>query len=87
MRTSEYLIYTPPLIVEVLSPSNKPEKIRRQRIAAFSGGAREFWVVDPVRRTIEVSLPGSPSRIYGEQDSVPVAVLAGASLPVRILFE
>lgn len=87
MRTTEYFVYSPPLIIEVLSPSNRPEKIRRQRVAAFSGGTREFWVVDPVTRTVEVSVPGATSRVYGIEESVPVAVLPDAALPVRGIFE
>jgi Uma2 family endonuclease len=87
MRTTEYVVYAPPLVIEVLSPSNRPEKIRRQRIAAFSGGTREFWVVDPVARTIEVSVPGATSRIYREDETVPIAVLDGVLLPVRTIFE
>jgi Uma2 family endonuclease len=87
MKTTEYFVYSPPLIIEVLSPSNRPEKIRRQRVAAFSGGTREFWVVDPVARTIEVSVPGATSRVYNIEESVPVAVLSNATLPVRSIFE
>ena len=87
MRTTEYFVYAPPLVIEVLSPSNRPEKIRRQRVAAFSGGTREFWVVDPVARTVEVSVPGATSRVYGLQESVPVAVLEGVTIPVAAIFE
>jgi len=87
MDTDDYIIYAPPLVIEVLSPSNRPEKIRRQRLAAFSGGTREFWVVDPDARTIEVSVPGATSRVYREQETVPVNVLPGIMLPVRAVFE
>ena len=87
MRTDEYPVYAPPLVIEVLSPSNRAAKIQRQRVAAFSGGTREFWVVDPIGRTVEVSLPGNASRIYSLQESVPVTVLPGVFLPVRTIFE
>jgi Uma2 family endonuclease len=87
MRTNEYPVYAPPLVIEVLSPSNRAAKIQRQRLAAFSGGTREFWVVDPIGRTVEVSLPGNASHIYGLQESVPVTVLPGIFLPVRTIFE
>jgi hypothetical protein len=50
--------YAPPLVIEVLSPLNKSEEIHRQRAAAFSGGTREFWVVDLAARTVE----GLPAR-------------------------
>jgi Uma2 family endonuclease len=87
MWTSEYLVYSPPLIIEVLSPSNRPAKTKRQRLVAFSAGTREFWVIDPIRRTIEVSLPGKPSRIYTVEETIPISVLPGANFPVRILFK
>jgi Uma2 family endonuclease len=87
LRRPEYSVYAPPLVIEVLSPSNRPAKIQRQRLAAFSGGTREFWVVDPVGQTIEVSLPGSASVIYTVEDLVPVTVLPGAAFPVRKLFQ
>jgi Uma2 family endonuclease len=87
MSGDAYPIYAPPLVIEVLSPSNRPEKIQRQRVAAFSGGTREFWVVDPNARTIEVSVPGSTSRIYSVDESVPVSVLPNAAFPVATLFQ
>ena len=86
MDTDEYLVYSPPLIVEVLSPSNRRSKVERQRLAAFSGGTREFWVVDPKNQTIEVFVLGKPSRIYGVGEKIPVSVLPGAKFPVRELF-
>ena len=42
----EYPIDAPPLIVEVLSPSNTLAKVNRQRIVALSG-AEEFWLWMP----------------------------------------
>lgn len=86
MRTDEYVVYSPPLIVEVLSPSNRRSKIDRQRLAAFSGGTREFWVVDPKSRTIEVFVLGKPSRAYGVSEKIAVATLPGAKFPVAELF-
>jgi Uma2 family endonuclease len=84
MRADEYPVYAPPLVIEVLSPSNTPEKIHRQRVAAFSGGTSEFWVVDPAAYTVEVSLPGNPPRIYRTDETIPVI---GTFFPVSILFE
>src|SRR5438067_1885044 len=46
MPPNDYPIYAPPLIVEVLSPSNTALKLHRQRMTAMSAGAREFWIVD-----------------------------------------
>jgi Uma2 family endonuclease len=70
----------------VLSPSNRPAKIERQRMVALSAGTREFWVVDLTQRTIEVTVPGHPSRVYRENETIAVTVLPGAVFPVAELF-
>lgn len=86
IRGEDHPIYSPPLIIEILSPSNRPAKLHRQRIAAFSGGTREFWVVDLVKRTIEVTVPGRPSSVYTADETIPVAVLPATNFPVGELF-
>lgn len=37
---------SPEIVVEVLSPSNAEEEIRKKREAVFAQGASEFWVCD-----------------------------------------
>ena len=37
---------SPEIVVEVLSPSNNSEEIRKKREAVFAKGATEFWVCD-----------------------------------------
>ena len=37
---------SPEIVVEVLSPSNAVEEIRRKREAIFARGAQEFWICD-----------------------------------------
>ena len=37
---------SPEIVVEVLSPSNDSEEIRKKREAMFAKGATEFWVCD-----------------------------------------
>lgn len=39
-------IESPEIVVEVLSPSNNSEEIRKKREAVFGKGATEFWVCD-----------------------------------------
>lgn len=63
----EYPIYSPALIVEVLSPSNTAVKLNRQRISAMSAGTEEFWIVDPEERTVFVTiLSGARTYVAGE---------------------
>lgn len=37
---------SPEIVVEVLSPSNAVDEIRRKREAIFARGAQEFWICD-----------------------------------------
>ena len=72
----EYPVYAPPLIVEVLSPSNTPAKLNRQRIVAMSAGTQEFWVVDSGKQTVQVTdLNGT--NIYAIGDSISLTMLGG----------
>lgn len=81
----EWPVYAPPLIVEVLSPSNTLVKVNRQRMTAISAGAQEFWIVAYESRSIEVSrLTGVA--VYGPGQTIPVGVFGG-SLRVDDLFD
>jgi len=72
----EYPVYAPSLIVEVLSPSNTPAKLNRQRIVAMSAGTQEFWVVDSGKQTVQVTdLNGT--NIYAIGDSISLTMLGG----------
>jgi Uma2 family endonuclease len=82
---NDYPIYAPPLIVEVLSPSNTPAKLNRQRIVAMSAGTQEFWVVDAEKRTVQVTdLTGT--RTYIGSDPIPVSMFDGLTLTVDRMF-
>jgi Uma2 family endonuclease len=81
----EYPVYAPPLIVEVLSPSNSPAKVNRQRIVALSAGTEEFWVVDAERRTVQVTQLGS-ANVYSRNDHIPLRLFGDATIPVEHIF-
>jgi Uma2 family endonuclease len=81
----EYPVFAPALIVEVLSASNIPTKINRQRIVAMSAGTQEFWVVDPEKRTVHVTdLRGA--NLYGAGEEIACALLGGQALAVDQIF-
>jgi Uma2 family endonuclease len=89
---SKYEVYAPPLIVEVLSPSdrnfegtNTPEKISRQRVAALSNGTREFWVVDADQRTVVVTT-SEGVKLYRSGDPIPVSLTSGQSVSADAIF-
>lgn len=89
----QWSIYSPPLIIEVLSSSdrkkkgeNTPEKIGKQRIVAMSSGTREFWVVDGQTRTVHVTTTEGV-HTYGPGELVPCSLTPRRSVPVDAIFE
>ncbi len=81
----EYPVYAPPSIVEVLSPSNTPAKVNRQRIVALSSGTQEFWVVDPEKRTVQVTdLAGT--KLYPASGAIPLRMFGDATIGVDEIF-
>ncbi len=81
----EYPVYSPPLIIEVLSPSNTPAKISRQRIVAMSAGTAEFWVVDGEKRTVVVT-GSSGTKSYASGEAIPLTILGAGSIAVSEIF-
>jgi Uma2 family endonuclease len=88
----------PDLVVEILSPSTA----RYDRIVKFrkyqKAGVREYWIVDPDEKTLQVCLlasqPGPKGfekdgylvTMYAETDTAPVSVLPGCTIPLPDLF-
>jgi Uma2 family endonuclease len=87
MRGDEYPVYAPPLVVEVLSPSNRKTKIAEQRTLSFAAGTKEFWVIDTEKRAIQVFARDGKERSYDFNDTVPVSVLPGSSLILSRLLK
>jgi Uma2 family endonuclease len=44
----------PDLIIEVLSPANRDHDLVTKRVLYARAGVREYWIVDPRRRTVDV---------------------------------
>lgn len=59
------------------------EMLDREEICLRSG-AREFWVVDPRRRQVRVSVPDGRSTMYKSGQEIPL--LFGGRLPVDSIF-
>ena len=79
-----YLMGAPELVVEILSPSNRRGKIAETRLN-LENGCREFWVVDPKRRSVEISTPNGHSNRYQTGQQIPL--LFGGELAVAAIFE
>ncbi len=71
---------------EVLSPSNTVQEINDKRQICFQGGCKEFWVLDPKLKTIEVSTPDGQARTYTVNDEIPLDRFAPRKLSVAEVF-
>ena len=82
----KYLWGAPDLIVEVLSPNNPAHDKKRKLTAYQAAGVREYWIVDPDARTIEVRVlrDGAYALVgaFGVEDAVTSIVLPGLKVTV-----
>ncbi|MBO8155851.1 MAG: Uma2 family endonuclease [Bacillaceae bacterium] len=83
----------PDLVVEILSPSTamNDKKSKWETYARF--GVNEYWIVDPVHRTVEQHvLHGEKSKydlneVYGkEEDTITSPHISCLSIPVKEVF-
>ncbi|MGH9765443.1 MAG: Uma2 family endonuclease [Blastocatellia bacterium] len=90
--TRERVIGAPDLVIEILSPGADNERrdrtAKRQLYGRF--GVREYWIVDPLQRLIEVYLlkDGAlkPHLTFAEGDNLSSATFPGLNCSVTSLF-
>jgi Uma2 family endonuclease len=81
----EYLMGSPELVVEVLSPSNTVDEINDRMCVCMANGCVSFWVVDPKLKRISVT-EGDTTKHYGES-SVVSCSLFEAGFQVKEVFQ
>ena len=92
IASGERINGAPDLVIEIVSPGAENE--RRDRVAKRQlygkYGVKEYWVVDPENRNIEVySLKGKtlkPSALYTEKDQLASSILSGFSCRTESIF-
>jgi Uma2 family endonuclease len=87
----EQVVYPPPdFIVEVLSPSTE-RRDRGVKLEDYeSHGVREYWLVDPDRRTVEqLVVDGGRYRqaFAGSTGVIKSSTIAGFEMPVEAAFD
>jgi Uma2 family endonuclease len=78
----------PDLVIEVLSPSTETVD-RVQKLGLYDrSGVREYWVVDPASKTVQIHEFGSPrrTRVYKEGQSFESAVLPELTVALADIF-
>jgi Uma2 family endonuclease len=80
----------PDLVVEVLSPGTRRRDTLFKRRWYRQYGVREYWIIDPVARTVEVSTTVESGRTrrhtYRGRGSVRSELLTGFSQPAHAFF-
>lgn len=92
IAAGDWITGAPDLVVEIVSPGAENE--RRDRVAKRQlygkYGMKEYWVVDPYQRTIEVYLLKGQrlklKAVYSEKDELASSVLSGFSCKAASVF-
>ena len=83
-----YLDMVPDLVVEIVSPSDRPAHINDKAQMWLSNGVPLVWVVYPETRTVETHQADGPVITLGEDDTLDGgAVLSSFTCPVRDIFD
>ena len=81
----------PDLVVEVLSPATAGRDRTIKRAMYLRFGVREYWIVDPAARTVEVLLAGALEfetvRVYSEGTAAASPTIDGLRVEVSSIFE
>jgi Uma2 family endonuclease len=78
----------PDLVIEIASPSDRPNTVAKKMREWLAGGVKLAWVLWPERRRVDVWRPGdtAPSEELGMADALDAGQIAPFVLPVRDLF-
>jgi len=77
----------PDLAIEVLSPSNTALEMNEKRQLCLQHGSREFWMVDPNARQVEVFTADGRWTVFNTGDKIPLFFAPEAPLSVDAVFE
>ena len=87
-RREGFLEVAPDLVVEILSPTDRSDAVRRKLQEYFAAGVRMAWVIDPATRTVSVHRSGGePRSVTAGEVIAGEDVLPGFELPVDDVFE
>jgi len=81
----------PDLLMEILSPSTSVRDLRDKRALYAEKGVKEFWVVSPETRQVQVyylqKQADRPALVLEEIDTLRSDLLPGLEIPVGEIFE
>jgi len=90
LENGKHCLGVPDLAVEILSESNmRHDKIRKFNVY-LNAGVREYWIIDPHSRAVEVYLLENGKyhvAHYDDTSKIPVSVLDGFEVDMAEVFE
>lgn len=80
----------PDLLIEVLSPSNRGHDVLTKRSLYARAGVREYWIVDPMERAVEILVLDRDAlhtvQVASGGDAVVSRLLAETTFPLPAIF-
>jgi len=81
----------PDLVIEILSPLTARKDCKEKFLSYERAGVREYWLVEPVGKTVSVFLMGSDGRcgrpeVYADDEPLAVSVLPGLIIELPLVF-
>ena len=80
----------PDLLVEVLTPSNRGHDLLTKRALYARAGVREYWIVDPTNRTVEILTLDRDAfhtvQVAAGENAVISPLLGGMTFPLPAVF-
>ena len=87
VRVQRYSEVVPDLVVEVVSPNDRPIPLFDKAQMWLRFGAQVVWIVNPETRTITALPQSGPARTFTEADTLDGGdALPGFTCPVRDIF-
>lgn len=82
----------PDFVVEILSPSTALKDMREKRHLYERHGVKEYWVIHPEEKIIEVFTPGENnlftiSSVYGEEETITPSLFPDFEIKVSKIFK
>ena len=87
LKTAKVIPIVPEIVVEVLSPSERPGMIHRKLKQYFDAGVKEVWLIDPEPREVEIWAGATlPDHTLAAGETLTSTLLPGFELPLADLF-
>jgi len=86
-ETERFWPAAPDLVVEVLSPSDRPSKVNRKTSLWLGYGAKQVWIVNPKNHTVTIYRSPSDATTFSGSDYLEAQdLLPGFTLSLERIF-